>query len=135
MKSNELMTINIDTVPYGKGMLRTQFNIDLPVSLEDGYYVASYPLFNIEICEESFDNVYKSFCEDIQMLWDVYAKADDSELSSGAIELKRRLKESFHLAYADDFSLQSSTPLWNYRDVYGYSLGSFGYECSEGIGY
>ena len=137
MKNEEIMTISIDTVPYGKGMLRTQFNIDLPVYWEDGYYVASYPLFNIEICEKTIADVYKSIYEDIQVLWDEYARADDEELSKGAIELKRRLKESFYLAYSSDYDYQSTTLLQNYStaNACSYCLGSSGYECSESIGY
>lgn len=94
----KMKTIDIDTVPYRKGMLRRQFNIDLPVYREDGYYVASCPLFNIEICERTIDDVCKAFLEDIQVLWEEYVEADDEELSKGAMELKQRLKESFCLA-------------------------------------
>lgn len=135
MKSEAIMTISIDTVPYGKGMLRTPFNIDLPLYLEDGYYVASYPIFNIEICEKTIVDVYKSFYEDIQVLWEEYANANDEELSKGAIELKHRLKESFYLAHSTDYDYQSSTPLYDYKIAYGYGMRSFGYECSESIGY
>lgn len=93
-----MKTIGIDTVPYRKGMLTSQSNIDLPVYEKDGYYVASCPLLNIEICERSMDDVYKSFLEDIQVLWEEYAEADDDELSKGAMELKQYMKESFCLA-------------------------------------
>lgn len=91
------IVIKIDSVPYGEASLRASRVIALPVSLDHGWYVASWPELNMELCEQTMENLVRSFHEDIRMLWEDYAMADDSALTPLAIQLKRSLLASFSL--------------------------------------
>ncbi len=90
-----IASLQVNTIPYGNGFLKADFNITLDIWKEEDYYLASYPPFDINLCEKSIEDTRTAFEEEICFLWDEYAKADDRELSSSAISLKNNLLQCF----------------------------------------
>ena len=106
---NKFLAIPIEAISFEKAILSPRFNIELDVYEIDGEYHASFPLFNIEITADSIESVKDDFCEDICMLWEVYAEAEDSDLTDDAIDFKKRLKEYFSLCPTTEYEIPAPT--------------------------
>ena len=86
MQNEIISSMLINMIPYGRGFLKSAFDITLDIWKEEEYYLASFPLFDIEICEKSIPDVRIAFEEEICFLWDEYKQVSDQELSDSAIK-------------------------------------------------
>lgn len=128
MQNKIISSLLINIIPYGQGFLRSEFDITLDIWVEDGYYLASYPMFNIELCEKSIDELRSSFEEEVCFLWDEYACVSDMCLSDEAIRLKEKLLQYFRLCTLDDLDkdISSSSGDFSFIPVHEWDT-SFGY--------
>ena len=114
---NNIFVIPIDIISYGKAFLYPRYNIQLEASFDGKKYCASFPEFNIEIYANSLKEVEDEFCEYISELWESYVCADDSELTSDAIELKHSLQNAFSFYEKKDFVAFSPSTLPDSRYI------------------
>ena len=116
------MLINI--IPYGKGFLKSEFDMTLDIWKEEDYFLASYPLFDIEICEKSIQEVKTAFEDEICFLWDEYTQTPNQNLSAGAIKLKEKLLEYFHPCTLEGLERTSSASGYpSFKNLVGFEYG------------
>jgi hypothetical protein len=89
----DLAPIEFDYIDYGDKKLRFKNRLVLTPELDDSeqLYTISYPDFNLESFAYTRQEITDEIKSDIVFLWNEYAKAEDSELTEDALELKKRL--------------------------------------------
>lgn len=100
MKQEEktVAVTKIDIFDNGKKKLRVKGDVPFSFKIKhDGYYfTATCKIFSLISCiADTKDELIQDVHSHIVLLWDEYALSDDSELSGGAKELKKRLLEFF----------------------------------------
>ncbi len=127
MKNEIITTFSFDIIPYGKAFLKTEFVITINVWKEENFFLTSFPLFGIELCEDSLEDLQLAFEEEIAFLWDEYVLAPDEKLNKDAIALKRILKQYFTVCTIDEFYPLSSSRNYTYTP---YCYSEVNYEFS-----
>jgi len=75
--------------------LYLQNPIELLIKKEEGYYTVEYKICNliIEAVGETYKEMVQDFKDQLVDAWDYYSDEDDQNLTRGAIEVKRWLRE------------------------------------------
>jgi hypothetical protein len=83
-------------IPYGSRFLRAKKSFMISVWREEGFFCADDTVgLGVSEAAPTYSELTTSIYEALTFLWDEYALAEDSELSAGAIVLKRVMLERF----------------------------------------
>lgn len=93
----DLAPFELSVIPLETGSLRAVTSFKVNVELDDSSqsFTAADPEVGIDARADSREELLLFVEEQIDMLWQTYAKADDAELTPNALKRKRALLERF----------------------------------------
>ena len=89
--------IEVHTVPLENKMLVRRERIFLPVTKSEcgNYFVVESEDLDMSLSEESLEELKDAFDFILQMMWEEYVMGDPQKMTQGALELRKRLIETY----------------------------------------